>query len=170
MSVLFYDAAVFDVGVLGYLVQLRWHLVVGFLHHVGEMRGGVIEQAVGVVELHEPPRVHHHHAVWVHDGVQPVRHRQHGAVREAFSYCILNEFIRSETKCIFIKYETPVCVDWCLQNLVLLYVVEQYKLLGLPNNLLLLLLFPRSKSHSLRIPIYFFNIKIVIFAHLVDQI
>lgn len=95
MSELLYDAAVLDVGVLSDLVQLRGHLVTGLLHHVGEVRGGVAEQAVRVVELHQPPRLHHHHPVRVHDGVEPVRHRQDRALRETFSYCLLDEFVRS---------------------------------------------------------------------------
>lgn len=88
-----YDAAVFDVGVLGDLVELRGHFVTGLLHHFGEVGVRVVEQIVGVVELDEPARVHHHDAVGVHDGVESVGDRQHRAVREPMSYRSLDELV-----------------------------------------------------------------------------
>lgn len=59
------------------------------------MSVGLVEEEVGVVELDQAARVHHHDAVGVHDGVEAVRHRQHGALREARPYCSLDKFIRS---------------------------------------------------------------------------
>ena len=40
----------------------------------------------------------HHDAITVHDGVEPVGYRQHGAVLELISDGLLDECIRSETE------------------------------------------------------------------------
>lgn len=67
---LFYNATVTDVRVFRDLEKLRWHFITGFFHHFREISFWVTEQFVRMVELDEPPRVHNHNAVWIHDRVQ----------------------------------------------------------------------------------------------------
>lgn len=82
------------VGVLGYSEEVGTVLISGLTHHGGEVAGGIGQQHVRVVVLRHLATAHHQHPVRVHDSVESVSYRQHGARYELTPYRLLDEVVR----------------------------------------------------------------------------